>query len=82
MKKTFVLFLIPIAALTGCAEVAYDLLQDKAIEDCNKLGGFERASCIQKHKTDYQTYRKETYEKARSSTSKEEEQRQQRRSQD
>lgn len=65
MKKCFALLIIAMTTLGGCAEIAYGVLQDKARDNCRKLGEPDRSLCIKRNQTDYETYRKETYDKAR-----------------
>lgn len=65
MKRNIAVLLGALALLAGCAEVGYDLVQDYAQENCRKLGDSDRAACLKNAQTDYQTYRRDTYDKRR-----------------
>jgi protein involved in sex pheromone biosynthesis len=60
MKKAIILtFLISLTMLSGCAEVAYDILQDNQIDNCKKMMEPDRSQCMKNNSTDYNTYKKE-----------------------
>lgn len=65
MLKNCSVLMIMVVVLSGCAEVMYDVLQDEAIKNCQRLYEPERSACVKRNRTSYQTYREQTYDKAR-----------------
>jgi hypothetical protein len=67
MKKIVMLAIIMSSSLlTGCAEVAYDILQDNQRDSCNKMMEPGRSQCLRNNSTDYETYQKQREKALRS----------------
>jgi hypothetical protein len=60
MKKLAVaiLFSSSFAALSGCAELVYDSLQDAQRDRCEKMMEPDRSQCLRNNSTDYDTFKK------------------------
>jgi hypothetical protein len=61
MKKILMLslFLSTTISLTGCAEMAYDSLQDAQLDRCKQRMEPDRSQCVRNNSTDYETYKKQ-----------------------
>lgn len=60
MRKLLLLALLSCAALLGACEVMYDIAQDHAVKDCDRMvDTAARNECVKRNRKSYEAYEKE-----------------------